>query len=138
DGGGAVAGAAHLTPPYPLLVSSLLDGAAGPLVSAVRNRATSLGAKVPGVNGPRQPAEAVAAAWSAATGRAHHVRHTLLLHELEQWRDVPRPRGGRRTAVLDDIDLVTQWIAAFATELALIEAGVDQRVTAALMPEPGQ
>ena len=133
DGGGAVAGAAHLTPPYPLLVSSLPDGAAAALVRAARERAASVGTPVRGVNGPRSAAERVARAWTTATGTPHHLRHILLLHELERWRDVPRPRGGRREATSDDLDLVARWLEAFAAEMALIQAGVDQRRAASAM-----
>src|SRR5205807_26949 len=133
DGGGAVAGAAHLTPPYPLLVSSLPDGAAAALVRAARERAASVGTPVRGVNGPRSAAETVARAWTTATGTPHHLRHILLLHELERWRDVPRPRGGRREATSDDLDLVARWLEAFAAEMALIQAGVDQRRAASVM-----
>jgi predicted GNAT family acetyltransferase len=133
----AVAGAAHLTPPYPLLVSSLPRGAASPLAFAVRERAAALGTTVHGVNGPRDTAEAVAVAWTAATGAAHHLQHTLLLHELETYVDVPPPRGHRRAGTIAELDLVTRWFEAFAAETELIKPGVDQRRAASLMLQQG-
>jgi len=137
DGAAGVAGAAHLTPPYPLLVSSLPDGAAAPLVSAVRERTEAVGTQVHGINGPRSSAEAVAAAWTATAGAPHRPIRTLLLHELESYTDVPRPRGGRRAAGDGDIDLVARWIEAFAAEVEmdLVDARQDHRRAAAQILE---
>jgi len=135
---GRVAGAAHLTPPYPLLVSSLPADSAAPLVEAVRLRAASEGIAVGGVNGPRKHAEEVAAAWTAATGVTHRLHRSLLLHELGLQSEVPRPRGRMRAASPDDLDLVTPWIAAFAAEMELPEARSDQRLATSLMLRRGE
>jgi predicted GNAT family acetyltransferase len=137
EDGGQVVGAAHLTPPFPLLVSSLPPEAAAPLADSVRGRTAAVSAPVPGVNGPRESALAVASAWTAATGTPHRVYRRLLLHELEAVADVARPSGRRRPAAREDLEIVARWIQDFAVETELLETTGHQR-TAALMIERGE
>lgn len=126
---GDVAGAASWTPPYALLVSSLPDEAASGLASAMIERAAAIGIRPPGVNGPEAAAGAVAAAWAAATGDRIERERLILLNELEHLVDVPVPPGARRTATLDDVPLLAQWLEAFGAEVDVI-IGANARVTA--------
>ena len=123
--GSVVVAAASLTPPFPLLVSSLPDGAAAPLAEAVRVRMRGVGSDVAGVNGPRAGAEAFAAVWTVATGEPHRERARMLLHELDHAVEVPCPAGHARPAQSGDVDLLAEWWEAFAVELGLPEAGGD-------------
>ena len=79
----AVVGAASWTPPYNLLVSSLLPEAAGDL--ADRRHPSCDRARPPAAwrrPVPRTSARAVAAAWTAATGDAIERDRPILLNEL--------------------------------------------------------
>lgn len=124
--GDDVTGAASMTPPFPLLVSTIPEGAASALVSAVRQRAAGAGIRVPGVNGPAVPARAVAAAWSEATGAPSRLRMTTLLHEADTIMPVPLPRGAHRPAAPRDTATLTAWIEDFASE-AGTHVGADPR-----------
>ena len=126
---GEVVGAASWTPPYALLVSSVPDEAAPALAASMIQRAADAGIKPPGVNGPEAGAGAVAAAWSAATGDRIVRERLILLNELDRLVDVPTPPGARRTATLDDVPLLAEWIEAFGTEVEMI-IGADARATA--------
>jgi predicted GNAT family acetyltransferase len=126
---GDVVGAASWTPPYALLVSSLPEDAAPALAAAMIQRAAAAGIRPPGVNGPEAGAGAVAAAWSAATGDRIERERLILLNELDTLVDVPIPRGARRTATLEDVALLAEWLVAFGTEVEVI-IGADARATA--------
>ena len=126
---GDVVGAAMWTPPHPLLVSSLPDETAPALAAAMIQRAAAVGIRPPGVNGPEAGAGAVAAAWSAATGDRIERERLILLNELLGLVDVPTPPGACRTATLEDVALLTQWLEAFGKEVDMI-VGAGARATA--------
>jgi predicted GNAT family acetyltransferase len=126
---GEVCGAASWTPPYPLLVSEMPDAAAHDLAASMIARAASLDIRPHGVNGPERSAQAVAAAWTAATGDTIERARIILLNELDRLVDVPVPPGSARLATLDDVPLIAEWLTAFGLELDLI-VGVDPRATA--------
>lgn len=114
DANGAVSAAFLQTPPHPLLVTDLPDGAARALADTLR----ASGRPLPGINGPAGDAEAVAEAWCAETGATATtgLRHRLyLLGELTG--PEPAPAGAPRTATLDDLDLLMAWFAEFAEEV---------------------
>jgi predicted GNAT family acetyltransferase len=126
---GDVVGAASWTPPYALLVSSLPAEAAPALAAAMIQRAAAVGMRPPGVNGPEGGAGAVATAWCAATGDGIERERLILLNELDRLVDVPTPPGARRTATLEDVSLLAEWLEAFGTEVDVI-IGANARATA--------
>ena len=75
--------------------------------------------ELPGVGGVRETAEAFAREWARLTGTTPHVHVVLALHRLRQL--VPPPPtgdgGAIRAGKAGDVELLTQWIDAFATEL---------------------
>jgi predicted GNAT family acetyltransferase len=128
DGGDVVA-AASWTPPFGLLVSTLPNEVAAPLVDSALQRADELGQVVSGVNGPRAAAEAIARAWRDATGGMTSEHHSLLLHELEALREPPLPAGHWRRAGLADLDLGTEWFVAFGAESGATTGGNPRALT---------
>jgi GNAT superfamily N-acetyltransferase len=126
---GDVCGASSWTPPYAFLVSDMPLEAAPGVAAAMLERATSLGIRPPGVNGPERSAHAVAAAWTASTGDTIERARTILLNELDHLVDVPVPPGSARPATLEDVPLIAQWLEAFATEVDLV-IGLDRRAAA--------
>ncbi len=126
---GEVCGAVSWTPPYPVLVSAMPDDAAPNVAASMVARATSLGIRPPGVNGPEQSGHSIAAAWTASTGDTIERARTILLNELDHLVDVPVPPGSARLATLEDVPLLAQWLEAFATEVDLV-VGLDPRAAA--------
>jgi RimJ/RimL family protein N-acetyltransferase len=114
---GTVVGAASWTPPHGLLVSEIPPDAASDLVAAALERATALGIRPGGVNGPASSARAVAAAWTAATGDTIELERPILLNELGSLTAVPRPPGERRGGVAGDVPLIAAWLDAFSAEI---------------------
>jgi predicted GNAT family acetyltransferase len=113
----AVVGAASWTPPYNLLVSSLLPEAAGDLATSAIHRATGLGVRLRGVSGPADAARAVAAALAAATGDSIERDRPILLNELVSLVEVPVPPGARRRGRAEDVPLVAEWLETFSAEI---------------------
>jgi predicted GNAT family acetyltransferase len=132
---GRVVAAAHWTPPWPLLVSSLPETAAPPLAEAVRRRARELALPVPGVSGPHAAAHALANTWTALTGEVAVEERRLLLHELSAVTEVPKPPGRMRPITVGDTELLEAWLAAFFAETRM--AGADARTSSARMLQRG-
>ncbi|HYL70795.1 MAG TPA: GNAT family N-acetyltransferase [Candidatus Dormibacteraeota bacterium] len=132
DDDGAVLGAASWTPPYNLIVTDLPSEGASQLVDAVRSYASGRPHRVAGVTGPRPAADAVADAWRARTGDAVALHMAQLMHELTEVRPVATPEGSRRLAGAADLDQMTEWMVAFATEVR-VPAGSDPRQTTATL-----
>jgi len=101
------------TPPHPLLLSPLPDGAAELLVAALIDAGRSPSA----VDGPVDSAQAFADAWRAATGRFHVVRRRTRLHVLPEliWPS-PMPPGAARIGTEADLELLTRWYVEFGEE----------------------
>ncbi len=111
---GSVSAAFVQTPPHPMLLSDLPEGAARPLAEAL----LASGRPLSGVNGPDADARAVADAWCAATGatRTEGARHRLyLLGELTD--PDPAPAGAPRVATSGDLELLMAWFVDFAQEV---------------------
>lgn len=125
DGENVVA-AASWTPPYGLLVSSMPREAMSHLAAAGLQRASTLGIRLPGVNGPSDVARAIAGELAARTG-ARVVEHMrMLVHDLESLLEVPRPSGESRRATADDAPLVIEWTRSFAEEAhATVSADIE-------------
>ena len=111
---GTVAAALVQTPPHPMVLSDLPDGAAASLVQAL------LAADWPlsGVNAPTPTADAVAATWCAVTGASPTVRMTNRLYLLgDLVGPTPEPPGVSRLATVADLDLLTTWYEGFSAEI---------------------
>lgn len=114
DADGKVGAALVQTPPHPALLSELPDGAAAPLVDAL----LAANWRLSGVNAPSATADAVAAAWCAATGTSAKVRMRNRLYLLGGLVEpTPAPRGTSRLATAADLDLASAWYAHFAQEV---------------------
>ncbi|MGW1379615.1 GNAT family N-acetyltransferase [Streptomyces sp. NPDC002446] len=109
---GAVGAAFVRTPPRPVLLSPMPDGAAADLAVAL---APDPG--LPGVNGGRAAAEAFAAAWQGRHGGTVRTGKRHRLHRLgELTPPSPAPPGAARWATAADRELLLAWSAAFAVE----------------------
>ncbi|MFG2092067.1 GNAT family N-acetyltransferase [Streptomyces sp. NPDC048612] len=114
DGRDAVAAAFVWTPPRPLLLTPMPDEAATSLVEAL----AAEGVAVPGVNGGRAAAEAVAAAWQRRHGgRVTPTRRERLYRLGELTPPAPAPPGRARTATTADRELLLDWFTAFAADI---------------------
>ncbi len=111
--GGRTDGAVLRTPPYSMLVAPLPPGAAGPLIDALQAR----GELPPAANVVKPDADAVTAAWRAATGGGTSVGMRTRLYRLGTLLPPdPRPAGRARPGTAQDADLLTDWYVAFAAE----------------------
>jgi uncharacterized protein len=120
-----VVGAALQTPPHNLVLAEPADvGALGALVDAIR----AAGVSLPGVSAVMPEAREFADRWIARRGGSTTTRMTQGVYTLRAVRDQPRAPGSMRRATEADIDLITDWLAAFSHE---VETGVvhdpDQR-----------
>ena len=112
-----VSGAVLLTPPHPLLLAVVPDGAVDSLAAALHQHSVT----VPGVNGEVATADRFAAAWRSPIeafritqqpGSAKDQR----LYELRSTptpTPTPAPPGRARRATDADLDIVTTWLTAF-------------------------
>jgi predicted GNAT family acetyltransferase len=83
---------------------------------------------VPGVNAPRQEAEAFATEWKEVTGQRSEVGMNLRSYELRTVIPPDRPAAGRmRPASPEDLDLLVTWSAAFLDEVIPDEPRTDDR-----------
>ncbi|MEU8264336.1 GNAT family N-acetyltransferase [Micromonospora sp. NPDC048999] len=112
DASGAVVGAGMRTAPfvpYPPFLLRMPDEAAVALAHALHER----GEEVLAVNGALPAVELCAAELARIHGGRVEVSQHTRLHELgELARPAPVP-GGLRLATEDDVELVTEWFAAF-------------------------
>jgi GNAT superfamily N-acetyltransferase len=112
--------AAMRTPPWPLLTSPLeTEDDAGPFVHAWLR----VDPDVPGVSGVPETAQAIASAWSRATGGSSRCTISEAMHVLDEVRDPPRPAAGTlRLPKPDERDLLVTWTEEFITEAGLLGA----------------
>jgi GNAT superfamily N-acetyltransferase len=130
--GDAVVGCAIRTPPQPLVVSRLPPTAIQPLVEDVGEVFPT----PPGINGPKDEAEALALAWASRHGVAWRVRMRLQIHSLTEPRRVPDPpQGGLRRARAEDVSLARAWVDAYVRDTGIAPPTVD---VAAAMIEQGR
>lgn len=111
--GGDLVGVAIRTPPWPVIASGLPTGAR--LLDVFVGRWLEHDPELPGVNGPRENAEALADAWSRHTGgtvREIMASRLFRLGELVS----PTTSGSGRQATDDDVDLLVKWRLAFQLE----------------------
>ncbi|MFJ6675867.1 GNAT family N-acetyltransferase [Actinosynnema sp. NPDC091369] len=107
---GVLVAAALRTPPWPLTVSGVAPRWAEAVADALAGDV-----ELPGVNGPRDSAEAFVVAWAARTGCGAREHMALRLYQLGDLvtPDVP---GAARVATLDDLGLLSRWRTDFADE----------------------
>lgn len=124
--GDEVVGAAMRTPPYNLILSGMRDERA---VDAILRDVLGDAPDIPGVLGEKEVARRFAQGWTGRTGRAHRVKTAERIFRLTRVIP-PRPASGElRLAGPRDLDLLAEWLAAFAVE-ALREDGSRGRATA--------
>jgi len=127
---GHVAGAASWTPPHGLLVSELAPAAVVPLVASAHRRGRDLRVSVPGVIGPGETAQLVAAAWQRLVGDPTSVHMVEILHQLDVLVEPPSPPGRWRRAQAIDVDLIARWFEEFAAEAGVVHVPDRARVVA--------
>lgn len=126
-------GVAYLTG-LNLIVSHGMQRAAEPLVQALRAR----GLAVPGIVGPRDEVEALAAAWTLASGRlpTHAVEQMLYALRTIDWpTGVP---GRMRPMTEADVGLVAAWVLGFYQDALPHEPYTEQAALANARDRPAQ
>ncbi|MPZ81635.1 MAG: GNAT family N-acetyltransferase [Actinophytocola sp.] len=108
---GVLHGIAFRTPPWPLIISGLPADAAAPVAAVL----AEVDPELPGVNGPRELAEAFATAWAARTGACLHEAMAGRLYRLGELLP-PTVPGRSRRATKADVPLLAQWRRAFQAE----------------------
>jgi len=101
------------TPPWPVIASGLPTDPA--LLDAVVARWLERDPNPPGVNGPRDRAEAFARAWTRHTGGTATETMACRLYRLGDL-EKPATAGRPRHATEDDVDLLVAWRDGFALE----------------------
>lgn len=116
DADGTLRAAALRTPPWPMLVTEMNEPDAGGLLDVWLDADPSL----PGVNGLASASRAVAAQWSARTGRRTRLKMAQAMHVLDRVTDPPRPAAGElRAADPADRELLAEWMRAFTEEAGI-------------------
>ncbi len=113
--GADVEGAAHLTPPHPLALSTMPPEAAAALAAELASQAV----EVPGVFGPADAAAAFDAAWCARTGARVQSRVAQLFYRLDAVRFPEGMRGVLRLATESDLPLLREWTYGFCQDCNL-------------------
>ena len=117
DEAGRVTGAGMRTAPfapYPVYLLRLTDGGARRLAQLLHER----GEVVDGVNGALPAAEVFAAETARLRRRKYRVEMHTRLFALGELVTPAVPAGRLRPAREDEVDLVTEWYAAFAHDAA--------------------
>jgi predicted GNAT family acetyltransferase len=113
DPDGAVAAAFLHTPPFPVVLTAMSDGAATALAGELAARDH----RPPGVNAALGPATAFAAAWQEHTGQPARPGMRMRLYALGQLLPPePPPPGQARPAAAEDTGLLLAWLDAFHDE----------------------
>ncbi|MFD1148096.1 GNAT family N-acetyltransferase [Saccharothrix hoggarensis] len=108
---GVLVAAALRTPPWPLTLSGVPPRWAETVADALAGDV-----ELPGVNGPRDAAEAFVVAWAARTGCGAREHMALRLYELKDL-EVPDVAGHARLATVDDLDLLSRWRTDYGAEV---------------------
>jgi predicted GNAT family acetyltransferase len=110
---GELVGVALRTPPWPVIGSGLPTDPE--LLDSFVAQWLSFDSELPGVSGPRENSEALAAAWVRATGGA--VREVLASRLFRLGELVPPTADGAgRQATEADVDLLVKWRSDFEHE----------------------
>ena len=108
------------TPPHPMFVLPMPDGAAVAIARAVHERGESVG----GLNGSLPAAEVMAGELARLQGDTVEVAQHTRLFELGELVAPAVVPGSLRTATLDDLDLAKEWVDRFMHD-ADVQAGRD-------------
>ena len=123
DGGDPI-GVAIMTPPFPLTITPMPDGALHDLADALAARLPRL----PGVSGPGDVAARFAELWSERSGVAVETGMEQLMYELDVVIE-PAPADGKlRPAGAADRQLLCDWFDAFVTEVDGVRGDIPARV----------
>ena len=110
-----IVGVAMVTPPHYLLIS---EGPPG-MEHIVLPLAQASGRQIPGVLGPTTSAAAFATAWARGTGQRATTHRAERIYQVLRVSPVTGVSGRMRQAAADtDEDLLTEWFADFAREIA--------------------
>lgn len=122
---GQLIGVALRTPPWPVICSGLPTepGSLDVFVSHWLEHDPEL----PGVNGPRENAEALAAAWVRHTGGTVREAMASRLYRLETLNP-PATSGTGRDATKDDLDLLIGWLRDFSIAALGYDRSPEDRV----------
>lgn len=113
--------AAMITPPFHLLVSEAADElAVRCLAQAVHDDRGS----IPGVTGERRTVNEFYRVWEDLTGATASLEMAQGVFSLETVSRIPVVAGSYRRATMDDLDLVVEWMLAFASEV--LPGGVEE------------
>ncbi|MFL6145226.1 MAG: GNAT family N-acetyltransferase [Labedaea sp.] len=107
-----ITGATIRLPPWPLVASGIPEQAIHAIVAVLRERDPEM----PGINGPRDIAEPVAAAWSKLTGAPGKETMASRLYRLAQL-DAPVVPGRPRLGTEADVPLLAGWRRAMQLEV---------------------
>lgn len=110
--GGALAGAALQTPPFPLLCGGLPESAVSHVVAVLAQSRPDLSA----VRGPRAIAASFAGAWCKRTGALSSVGFVERQYRLDVLCPPMTVEGEPRPVNDDDIDILVDWLARFRAE----------------------
>ena len=113
NGSGETVGAAICTPPRAVLLTAM----PAPAAEAIAQRLSGSDFATAGVTGPPDEAEAFAAAWSAATGRAAGERKAFGLYEAHAVVAPTGVPGSLRTADEADLGLLLGWLEGFLSDV---------------------
>ncbi|MDA0350774.1 MAG: GNAT family N-acetyltransferase [Chloroflexi bacterium] len=117
EAAGEVLGVAMRTPPFGLLLSSLLPPAAVAAVATWLRASDDPAAAIPGVQGEVSVAAAFVEAWHRIAGPRMAVHREERIYRLTAVRPpTPLPAGTLREVRADDLALIVDWFAAFAVD----------------------
>ncbi|MDG0815132.1 GNAT family N-acetyltransferase [Bdellovibrio svalbardensis] len=110
--GGKTVSAAIQTLPMNLVLTYSNTGQ----VAVLANYLNKINASFPGVVGPAVESELFANAWSGLTGKPNRLGMGQKIYKIEQVEFLSGVAGEFRSAEKRDLDLVTEWVIAFAKE----------------------
>jgi len=122
--GGRLVGAAILTPPFPLGLTPMPDGA----LAALADHLAGYLPELPGASGPGDVAARFAGRWQARTGAVAEPGMEQLIYRLDAVERLPPVDGKLRRAETADHDLLCQWLGAFCDEAGAVRGDVPAAV----------
>ncbi len=109
---GAIVGAALMTPPRRLLITTMPDTAVTTLADFMLAETVT----VPGALGPKSKARLFADYWTSKTGRLCHARMSERIYTCETVTPLKHAPGRLRPATNDDEPLLSQWCMQFCLD----------------------